>query len=1765
MINKNIYRLPVQTRHALSLLLILLFVTSGISQIQWYQVQPADSSNYMLLSNDSLGSIHNFPKYVPFDSLIPLQSFRIDTATSEACFRFAHDTAEVCYPILLPESSPQTIAVLRDQDTIRLSISGGNEVAWKDSTRSDQDIAEVARDSVVVPTIPVLTPELVVLGGHTGEHFQSIRFKYADNEIQITPTGNFSTRNLFGFNIIGIDPTSTGSDSYPIDLIATGAFLGSNRTRAGSYYNYVDRATLLGGRLYIEGEKGVSFDCKVSGSDSEWLLTNWRRNYGGGNLFRYMRMQMKDHNGDVWFDTNNSQLSLTNPNFGGDALLRVENHIKVDSVERDSTITELWGQLPDGNQRKINITDLPFFSGDYADLTNTPELTYDSTLNAIITCVREAWLEFDGVDDYVEARNTSDLDFSLPIKAEFIMSGIDEYILLGKYITTGGGRYRIFLNIGGNGLYKEDVGVDDYRFSGGVSQDTRTTYEAVLDGSDLVQKINGVEIDRVVGGNVSDFTSSVKFYLGRSSTTPLRYFFGKIYSFQIGTETFPMNEGSGTTITGSEGTVLDIHGATWGFEDYCDTLYLSDIHTDSLYRSNDSLFITLNDGTILGVEDAAVDLSGIRDSIQINIDSIAAHRIDIAQNISDIATNILNIATNADSLAAHNLRINENHTLIHNHIAADNDLDPTNELQDITRTGDEIGLTSSASTTTDRNVTAVDHLGDSVRFTLSDGRTFTVRDSAVSKSKIETWIQEGIPDTVFYVDNGSTTAPVTWGETVTIDGSTIIIRTGGELTYSADSNMLMLCRTEVQVVDTIVDTLKNWFLTLDGTGDYLEARNSSDFDVTTGNFDISIEYKTTASGSNYSLIYKRPSGGLGNVQAWRLGVWSTGSMIYTMAEGGAGIYVGRGDYSSVNGPNDGQWHDVRLTWQNSSGQLGLYIDDGLPVTATNGSMSGRSLSNSEKVVIGADNSYGSGLVGDIRSFRFGSENFPVNEGSGTTVTGSQGTIFDITGATWGSTESYDSVAVTDTITFCDTVYLNDIHLDTATYVGDSLYLTLNSGKTFAVEVISGATQVLSHDTTTQTTTLSEGGGQFSMQGLNNIKIELDTFGKYTISADTLYAEDGKSLEFDWNGTELGVRLEGDPTYQYVDLKGDKGDKGDQGEKGDKGDTGNSIEYQWNGTELAVRVEGDTGWTYVDLKGDKGDQGIQGVQGEVGPVGPIGPKGDPPDTLMFIDDGQLVYAVQAGDTVRIDSATLILSDSTGLAYISEDNKLVYSKFVEGDWERDTIQLVDTSIYSQDGKIDVVRTGTVEGYGKMRWKLKDASRWQLISDSTASGSGYVEYRTGGNHIYPWFTIQSKNNQGDSTSFNSNPLSTSMTAWSGNDNRHSVSVSPVAAGIDMQTTNRSGGGKRYYVSSVSRGGGIIAFDTISIADVGITPTDTTRWGSGGSTDITASKSGNNVTLTSSTGTGDTFSVSDGDDDDTNELDIMQAYTGTNLVRFIPSYNDLQITGSGGISVSSSTSSGSTDKFVWNLSGSGITGTTNLGSYSSGTNRTITSNTGSNTTINIADNDNSSTNELQDLYVSGSNIGIYGGNSVAIPVPTYVLRKTSTPSIEFLKNGVQQSEIDFRGTGGISVNDGFGEIVIDGSGITGGSTDLGSIKNGTTVTVTSSTGQNASFSVADNDNSSTNELQTLSISGGTLSISGRNSVTLPSGNGSVTQTIVGKSSNYTLPSPSSYSDGHWYVVANTGGSTITVTVPGSGTVTVSVGFSRKFVKLGSYWYTSL
>ena len=117
--------------------------------------------------------------------------------------------------------------------------------------------------------------------------------------------------------------------------------------------------------------------------------------------------------------------------------------------------------------------------------------------------------------------------------------------------------------------------------------------------------------------------------------------------------------------------------------------------------------------------------------------------------------------------------------------------------------------------------------------------------------------------------------------------------------------------------------------------------------------------------------------------------------------------------------------------------------------------------------------------------------------------------------------------------------------------------------------------------------------------------------------------DGRSLEFVWDGTRLGVRVQGESTYQYAELKGADGAPGADGADGADG---KSLEFNWSGTQLGVRVAGTSNYTYVDLKGATGEPGADGAPGAPGADGYTPQRGV--DYWTAADQAQIVQDVLA---------------------------------------------------------------------------------------------------------------------------------------------------------------------------------------------------------------------------------------------------------------------------------------------------------------------------------------------------------------------------------------------------------------------------------------------------------------------------------------------------------------------------------------------------------
>ncbi|WP_306009337.1 hypothetical protein [Bacillus sp. MMSF_3328] len=106
--------------------------------------------------------------------------------------------------------------------------------------------------------------------------------------------------------------------------------------------------------------------------------------------------------------------------------------------------------------------------------------------------------------------------------------------------------------------------------------------------------------------------------------------------------------------------------------------------------------------------------------------------------------------------------------------------------------------------------------------------------------------------------------------------------------------------------------------------------------------------------------------------------------------------------------------------------------------------------------------------------------------------------------------------------------------------------------------------------------------------------------------DGLNGSDGIGLEYQWNGTSLGVRREDEASFAYTNLQGPQGIQGPQGPKGDRGVQGQKGDTGAQGSQGAQGATGPEG--PAGPKGDTGPQGIQGAKGDTGPIGPQGPKG-----------------------------------------------------------------------------------------------------------------------------------------------------------------------------------------------------------------------------------------------------------------------------------------------------------------------------------------------------------------------------------------------------------------------------------------------------------------------------------------------------------------------------------------------------------------------------
>ncbi|MEL7530964.1 MAG: hypothetical protein AAFN10_06640, partial [Bacteroidota bacterium] len=206
-------------------------------------------------------------------------------------------------------------------------------------------------------------------------------------------------------------------------------------------------------------------------------------------------------------------------------------------------------------------------------------------------------------------------------------------------------------------------------------------------------------------------------------------------------------------------------------------------------------------------------------------------------------------------------------------------------------------------------------------------------------------------------------------------------------------------------------------------------------------------------------------------------------------------------------------------------------------------------------------------------------------------------------------------------------------------------------------------------------------------------------------------------------------------------------------------------------------------------------------------------------------------------------------------------------------------------------------------------------------------------------------------------------------------------------------------------------------------------------------------------------TDNVDDADADPTNEMQSL-SLSGNNLS--ISNGNSIALptgttyTAGSGINLSGGTISNTAPDQTVNISGNGATSVS--GSYP---NFSISS------TDNVNDADADPNNEIQNLSLSGNNLSISNGNSIALPTgTTYTAGSDINISGGTISNTAPDQTVNISGGGATTVTGTYPNFVI-----------------------------NSTDNVNDADASTTNEIQNLSLSGNTLSLSaGGGSVNLAS-----------------------------------------------------------------------
>lgn len=218
--------------------------------------------------------------------------------------------------------------------------------------------------------------------------------------------------------------------------------------------------------------------------------------------------------------------------------------------------------------------------------------------------------------------------------------------------------------------------------------------------------------------------------------------------------------------------------------------------------------------------------------------------------------------------------------------------------------------------------------------------------------------------------------------------------------------------------------------------------------------------------------------------------------------------------------------------------------------------------------------------------------------------------------------------------------------------------------------------------------------------------------------------DGVGLEYNWDGTLLGIKREDEQNYEYVNLKGDTGNTGSAGADG----FSPTASVSKSGSTATITITDKNGTTTAQVSdGTNGQDGADGYSpsasvSQSGDVTTISITDKVGTTTASIDLSGKQNTLTAGTNITIENNTISASGGANVYTIQENATNAATKTILNNWFSDW----DKTLHCPELYV----SATEAGQTTVKYKLDSTNKTNLANNFTGSLALYFVHIIGPN---------------------------------------------------------------------------------------------------------------------------------------------------------------------------------------------------------------------------------------------------------------------------------------------------------------------------------------------------------------------------------------------------------------------------------------------------